>query len=451
MLINDNLSVALALPERVGLHIGQTDLPIAHARKLLGPVRLLGHSVHSAQEAREALQIGAADYVGVGPCYGTKSKAGIADDDVLTVRGAREVIECLRDGDKRMPSVLIGGINQKTAARALFGATSQHNAPDGIAVISAIVGRTDPGVAAKELSTIVHAFKHGLASSTSAGKTAAFGPAACQTSSAVLVERASKLLQLHREGLSGPPLIQTLTSHVSSTLSANIALAFSASPIMSHQEAEADDLGKVTGAVVLNIGTIGEEARRGMAAVGSAANRTGKVCGRRGAASVSVRQADTRPPQPVVVDPVGVGASAFRKAAVEEILNHTQVTLLKGNAAELSSIAGLSEVASRGVDSGSGALSDPEGLVRRLSQRERCLVLLTGKVDYLSDGETVVRIHNGHPLLGRITGSGCALGVTVAAGMAAACNASKNADLPRLGATLVKADADQLFAGALLG
>lgn len=148
---------------------------------------------------------------------------------------------------------------------------------------------------------------------------------------------------------------------------------------------------------------------------------------------------------------MGVGASAFRKAAVEEILNHTQVTLLKGNAAELSSIAGLSEVASRGVDSGSGALSDPEGLVRRLSQRERCLVLLTGKVDYLSDGEAVVRIHNGHPLLGRITGSGCALGVTVAAGMAAACNASKNADLPRLGATLVKADADQLFAGALLG
>ena len=135
-------------------------------------------------------------------------------------------------------------------------------------------------------------------------------------------------------------------------------------------------------------------------------------------------------------------------------MNHTQVTLLKGNAAELSSIAGLSEVSSRGVDSGDGSLSDPVGLVKTLSKRERCLILLTGKTDYLSDGRNVVKIHNGHPLLGKITGSGCALGVTVAAGMAAACNQRKESgkqSTNTLGEVLVHASPVDLFAGALMG
>lgn len=148
-----------------------------------------------------------------------------------------------------------------------------------------------------------------------------------------------------------------------------------------------------------------------------------------------------------------MGASAFRRAAVDEIMDHTQVTLLKGNAAELSSIAGLSEVASRGVDSGSGNLRDPLGLVRTLAQRERCLVLLSGKTDYLSDGDVVIKVHNGHELLGRITGSGCALGVTIAAGMAAACNVarSNSNDFSGLGTTLVRAKGSDLLIGALTG
>lgn len=152
----------------------------------------------------------------------------------------------------------------------------------------------------------------------------------------------------------------------------------------------------------------------------------------------------------MVLDPVGVGASSFRKEVVEEILNHTQVTLLKGNAAELSSIAGLQEVKSRGVDIGSGTLSNPEDLVKKLAQKERCLVLLTGKTDYLSDGNLIVKIYNGDALLGRITGSGCALGVTVAIGMAAGCNVS-SLDHGKLSHIMVKADGHFLFAGAVMG
>jgi thiamine-phosphate diphosphorylase/hydroxyethylthiazole kinase len=434
MLINDNLAVVQALPERVGLHIGQEDTPIGLARKLLGPQRLIGLSVHSVEQAQKALlDRGMADYVGVGPVYGTTSKSGIQDDDVIGPRGAREIVEALasHDGKHRLPSVLIGGINQKTALRSLFGATSYNNRPDGVAVISAIVARQDADVAAAELGSILKRYKDAIGTSTQ--KASAFSAGLEKPRGESLVRDAAELLSAHRSNASGPPLIQTLTSHVSSTLSANVALAFSASPIMSHQEAEADDLGRVTGAVVLNIGTISEEARRGMRAVGAAANRGGK---------------------PVVLDPVGVGASSFRKGAVNEIMNHTQITLLKGNSAELSAIAGLTEVQSRGVDSGAGSLRDPEGLVRSLAIRERCLVLMTGKIDYLSDGRIVVKVHNGHELLGRITGSGCALGVTVAAGMAAACSISKAQNInasAELGSLMVSASGANLFRGALLG
>lgn len=153
----------------------------------------------------------------------------------------------------------------------------------------------------------------------------------------------------------------------------------------------------------------------------------------------------------MVLDPVGVGASAFRRAAVEEIMDDTQVTLLKGNSAELSSIAGLSEVTSRGVDSGSGSLKDPEGLVRSLARKERCLVLLSGKVDYLSDGHLVVRVENGHELLGKITGSGCALGVTIAAGLAAACNVARGDSIKGLSTAMVRAHPQDLIPGALVG
>lgn len=279
MLINDNLSVALALPPRVGLHIGQTDLPLAEARRLLGPERLLGISVHNVEQARAVLAGGIADYAGVGPCHGTQSKAGIGEKDVLGPRGTREVVAALAstDGKRRVPCVLIGGLNQKTAQRTLYGATSEVNHPDGIAVISAIVGRKDADAAASELSSIVGAFKAQLPSDISSGKLSLFDAGKQWSDTSALLKRATQIFAAHRQSTHGPPLIQTLTSHVSSTLSANVALCFSASPIMSHQDQEAEDLARATGAVVLNIGTIGEEARRGMKAVGAAANRGGKV------------------------------------------------------------------------------------------------------------------------------------------------------------------------------
>ncbi|TKY85725.1 hypothetical protein EX895_005265 [Sporisorium graminicola] len=442
MLINDNLSVCLSLPERVGLHIGQEDIPVAEARRILGDKRLLGISVKTVEQARVAREEGKADYAGVGPCYGTLSKAGITEDKVIGCSGAQRIVAELNKDGKRLPCVLIGGLNQKTAGRTLFGTTSETNAPDGIAVISAIMARTDSDIAAKELAETVRSFKAGLTASTSTSASSSHGIAsafALPSSPSGDVEwyktSAANLLAFHREAEHGPPLIQTITSHVSSTMSANLALAFSSSPIMSHEAAEAADLSLAIGALVLNIGTISPASREGMHVAGTSANRNLK---------------------PIVLDPVGGGATQFRKDVVRGILNHTQVTLLKGNAAELASIAGKAdEVKSRGVDSGSGSLKDPVALVKDLAQKERCLVLLSGKKDYLTDGRTVITSDNGHPLLGAITGSGCALGVTVGAGLAAACNLAKTqgstAKGVSLGNTLVAHGSVDLLVGALTG
>lgn len=113
---------------------------------------------------------------------------------------------------------------------------------------------------------------------------------------------------------------------------------------------------------------------------------------------------------------------------------------------------------SRGVDSGSGTLKDAPGLVKALAQRERCLVLLTGKVDLLSDGVRTVACENGHEMLGRVTGTGCGLGCTIATGLAAARNrwVVKNGEggsdhIGSLGMVMVDADPQELFAGALMG
>ncbi|WFD19394.1 hypothetical protein MCAP1_001624 [Malassezia caprae] len=405
MIINDNVDVAAALPERVGLHIGQEDAQLSAARARLGPSRTIGLSVHTPEQARAALDM-PVDYAGVGPCWPTRSKAGVTDDDALFPRGAAEVVAGLvRDPrDARpglrdhLPCVLIGGINRHTAMRTLRGATSARNRPDGVAVISAIVSRRDPGTAAQELRDIVQAYQGdeaptytwtrdellGAAQELFTAYHTPYDPMArCDAASGATLPR---------------PLVQTITSHVSSNVSANMTLAFSASPIMSHQATEAEALSNVISALVLNIGTISPESRQGMAVAGPAANMRGK---------------------PVVLDPVGAGASTLRHRTVQTLLNETQVTLIKGNAAEIGLLAGSNEARAQGVDS-FGTLSSPEELVKQLARQEGALVLMTGETDYLSDGHVVIASRCGSPLLGRVTATGCSLGCIVAAGLAAA-------------------------------
>ncbi|WFD33663.1 hypothetical protein MCUN1_000476 [Malassezia cuniculi] len=411
MIVNDNVDVAAALPERVGLHIGQEDAKLAYARSVLG-AREIGVSVKTAEQAREAVA-GGADYVGIGPCWETSSKAGITAADALMLTKSRDVVAGLA-GDRYVPCVLIGGINVHNAMRTLSGASTASRHPDGVAVISAIVSQRHPDVAAAQLRGIVDQFKQersAVVSATLSGK-----------------DIYDNIASHYKSG--APPLVQTITSHVSSHFSANIALAFASSPIMSHESEEADDLSKAIRALVLNIGTVTEDALRGMRATGTAAN----ACG-----------------TPIVLDPVGVGASRFRYQVIQDILNRVQVSLIKGNAAELCTMIGSNEATSQGVDS-VGRIANPEEIVRKLALQEGAIVVLTGATDYVSNGEQVYSTSSGSPLLGRITASGCALGVVLAAALASAATKHNvvlgDAESQRLRPPRLH---DALFYGAIAG
>lgn len=182
-----------------------------------------------------------------------------------------------------------------------------------------------------------------------------------------------------------------ITNIVVTTQSANATIALGASPIMATSPAEMEDLAKIPGGLLINFGTL--TSLEGMVVAGQYANQNGK---------------------PIVFDPVGVGATSFRKLKAAELLNAWQATVIKGNAAEIGALGNSSEVQSKGVDSAGSGFADPASVVRALALRERCIVGMTGEVDWVSDGKHVVRLTNGHPLLGQITGSGCMVGTSVA-------------------------------------
>lgn len=135
-LVNDRVDVALAL-DADGVHLGQDDMPVAVARRLLGPDKIIGVSAHSVDQARAA-QAEGADYLGVGPVYATSSK-----DDALAPQGLQLIREVAAAVD--LPFVGIGGINTGNAAAVIAaGAT-------GIAVISAVISAPDVAAAARQL------------------------------------------------------------------------------------------------------------------------------------------------------------------------------------------------------------------------------------------------------------------------------------------------------------
>ena len=179
------------------------------------------------------------------------------------------------------------------------------------------------------------------------------------------------------------PLVHNITNFVVMNDTANVLLAVGASPVMAHAIDEVRDMVSHAGALVLNIGTLDQAWIESMVAAGVEANRRGV---------------------PVVLDPVGAGATPLRNAAVERILNSVRVSLVRGNAGELSAIAGLAGQV-RGVDS--VAASAPEAAARKVAVRTGGAAVASGVVDFVADADRTAEIANGHPLMGRITGSGC--------------------------------------------
>ncbi|KAH9045113.1 thiamine biosynthetic bifunctional enzyme [Lactarius hengduanensis] len=381
VIINDRVDIALA-SGAAGVHLGQTDMPFTIARKLLPPSAIVGVSCATPEQARKAVEDGA-DYVGLGAVYATSTKDVSAPGRVCGIAGVRAMLGVLEGTGVK--AVAIGGIKSTNLLRTLHGCASPTgHTLDGVAVVSDIVASPEPQAAARRLVQTFRAW----AAAASRGPTAflvtpeqkaQYTPEAIAAAAAALVDTVRRVR----------PLVHQITNNVVKTQSANVTLALGGSPIMAEAEAEQADLARMPGGLLINFGTI--DALDGMLAAGSHANQNGK---------------------PVVFDPVGVGATSFRRATAAKLLDAWQPTVIKGNAAEIGELADSNEVKAQGVDSLGGFANAP-GVVRSLARNHRCIVLLSGPIDYLSDGSTVIRMSNGHGLLGQITGAGCVLGTTV--------------------------------------
>ena len=168
---------------------------------------------------------------------------------------------------------------------------------------------------------------------------------------------------------------------------------------MANYGAEASDLAKLKGALVINMGTVTPEGIENYLLALKSYNAVGG---------------------PVLLDPVGGGATAIRRNAVKRLTAAGYFTLIKGNEGEIRTVFGETGVQQRGVDSGTSTSTakDKARLVQKLAAREKNVALMTGSTDYLSDGNRTFAITNGHQYLGNITGSGCTLGTTIAAYLA---------------------------------
>jgi thiamine-phosphate pyrophosphorylase len=140
LIINDRVDVAQAI-KADGVHLGQTDMPLGLAKKILGESMIIGISAESVQNAIEA-EKGGANYLGVSPIYATPTKSDTAP--ALGLEGLKEIRKAVR-----LPLVGIGGLNTKTAAEVI------RNGADGVAVVSAIVAADDPETAAGDLKKII--------------------------------------------------------------------------------------------------------------------------------------------------------------------------------------------------------------------------------------------------------------------------------------------------------
>jgi len=180
------------------------------------------------------------------------------------------------------------------------------------------------------------------------------------------------------------PLIHQITNYVVMNETANATLAVGALPVMAHAIEEVEEMASVAGALVLNIGTLSKHWIDAMLLAGKAANAAGA---------------------PVVLDPVGVGATHLRTDTAKRILSEVDVAVLRGNPAETAALAGL-EAEIRGVES-IGASTEGAELARAAARTLGVVASVTGAIDYVSDGDRTLAVSNGDSLLAAITGSGC--------------------------------------------
>jgi hydroxyethylthiazole kinase len=180
------------------------------------------------------------------------------------------------------------------------------------------------------------------------------------------------------------PLVHQITNYVVMNETANATLALGALPVMAHAREEVAEMVRIAGALVLNIGTLSPHWVEAMLTAGAAANEAGV---------------------PVVLDPVGAGATSYRTETAKRILDEVDVAVLRGNVGEVATLVGVAAEV-RGVES-IAAADDAAAIARAAASALGVVAAVTGPVDHVSDGERVAAVANGHPLLAAVTGTGC--------------------------------------------
>jgi hydroxyethylthiazole kinase len=190
--------------------------------------------------------------------------------------------------------------------------------------------------------------------------------------------------QTLRELRERKPLVHQITNYVVMNETANATLSLGALPVMAHAREEVEEMVALAGALVLNIGTLSPHWVEAMLAAGKGANTNGA---------------------PVVLDPVGAGATRYRTETAKRILAEVDVAVLRGNQGEVATLLGVAAEV-RGVES-IGGVGEPAELARAAARNLGLVASVTGAVDHVSDGESVLAVANGHELLACVSGTGC--------------------------------------------
>ncbi len=189
------------------------------------------------------------------------------------------------------------------------------------------------------------------------------------------------------------PLVHNITNLVAMNPTANILLALGASPVMAHSRNEVQEMAALADALVLNIGTLSEKWVQAMLLAAGTANQQGI---------------------PVILDPVGAGATGYRTRTVKQILNQVKISVIRGNASEVLSLA-VAGVQTKGVDSSLSLSDEIVDDASAIARQYGCIVAVSGEKDLISDGRRVLRVANGVPMMTRVTGLGCGLSAVVGA------------------------------------
>ncbi len=204
-----------------------------------------------------------------------------------------------------------------------------------------------------------------------------------------ITEKTAENLLLIRQD---KPLIHNITNFVVMNYTANVLLAMGASPVMAHAVEEVEEMVSYAGSLVLNIGTLSDIWIEAMVKAGRKATKLGT---------------------PIILDPVGSGATNFRTSTAKTLLDETIVSIIRGNSSEILSL-GNPDSMTRGVDA-IHSVEDAAETGSLLAQELGTTLAITGPVDLITDGVRTVRVENGDAMMPYVTGTGCSATAVIAA------------------------------------